>query len=153
ELPAIRKKYEEATGDAKIVLGEKLEVWRRASEKLDTEVSVLSRQLQRLADMRLGWNERFQIATHKADGKDQESWEKLKDWQKSAQATLDELTADTRTQILRMVELRSKLVNVGKKADDAKSGPAEAAAWIDQQRVNLEGTLKLYENNMLALES
>jgi potassium efflux system protein len=152
EIPAIRKQYEEASGDKKTVLGEKLEAWKRASEKLDTEVSVLCRQLQRLADMRLAWNERFEIATHKLDGTDEETWTKLKDWQKAAQDSLDTLTADTRSQILRMVELRSKLVTVAKKAEDAKGGPPEAVQWIDKQRTYLEDTLRVYENNMLALE-
>lgn len=112
----------------------------------------MSRQLQRLADMRLAWNERFQLATHKLDSTDEETWGKLKDWQKATQDSLDTLTADTRSQILRMVELRSKLVTVGKKAEDAKSGPPEAVQWIDKQRNYLEETLRVYENNMLALE-
>jgi small-conductance mechanosensitive channel len=52
-----------------------------------------------------------------------------------------------------MVDLRSEMVAITKKADDAKDGPKEIAHWIAQQRSYLENTLHVYETNMVSLET
>ena len=51
-----------------------------------------------------------------------------------------------------MIELRTKLVNVAKRAEDAQqTGPPAISQWIEKQRAALEETLRLHENNMVAL--
>jgi potassium-dependent mechanosensitive channel len=153
KVVSLRKQYREATGDSGDLLGEMLDAQKFLRDKLETEVNFSTGQLSRLADLRMAWNERYQIATHKISGQDEDSWNKMKGWQASTRATLADLTTETRSQIQGMIELRTKLVNIAKRVEDAKGGPPAISQWIEQQKAALEETLGLHENNMVALES
>ena len=155
------------TGD-RSVLAEKLEAHRRQREKLTDEIDSLTQRLGRLAQLRLAWNRRFEIAAAKSadqqpERTEQPAWAELKDWQKETQSILEELAAELRTQIFFLRTLRSSLTSITKKADAsketaAKEGPEQEAAknmlpWIELQRSQVEAMLRIHESNMVTIET
>ena len=73
-MVSLRKQYREATGEAGDLLGEMLDAQKFLRDRLDTEVNFSTGQLSRLADLRMAWNERFQIATRKISSEDAEEF-------------------------------------------------------------------------------
>jgi potassium efflux system protein len=153
KVTTARKQYRESTADTEELLGETLDGYKFARDKLDAEVNISTGQLSRMADLRMAWNERFQIATHKLSSENEDTWAKMKEWQASTHATIEDLVGETRSQIQQIVELRTKIVNVTKRADDSKGHPPAVSKWIAKQQASLEETLRLYESNMVSLES
>lgn len=155
-LAEARREHDEATGD-RTVLAERLEARQRARDRSDVEVNTLTRQLQRLAELPLAWNHRYQIATSRSGAEGTKvaaiPSDELKNWQTATKTALTDLADEARAQILRMSELRGDLATVAKKADAAKDGPAELVQWIDRQRQYLDETLRLHEANLVSIES
>ena len=163
QLTFSRQKYDESIGD-RTLPGAQWEAWQRARDKLDLEINLLTQQIQRLADVRLAWNHRYQIAAARSATVSEANLvargptspvepDDLRVWQAATKARLDELASDSRTQILRMAELRGDLATVARKIDATKDGPPELAEWLDTQRRSLEETLRLHETDLVAIES
>jgi hypothetical protein len=109
--------------------------------------------LQRLAQLRVAWSCRFQIASAKKTVADQQTWNELKDWQNETQTELDELATALRMQILRMRDLRSTLTSITKKADAAKNGPEGLLPALEMQKIHVEAMLKIREREMVIIET
>jgi small-conductance mechanosensitive channel len=137
----------------RLLLTEQLEAQRRTKEKLADEIDCLTQRLQRLAQLRLAWNHRFETAAIDGDKADREAWAKLKSLQKETKGVLDELAADLRMEILRMRDLRSSLTGVSKKAEEAANAPAELRAALESQQYQLELTLRIHERNLVMIET
>ena len=155
QLADARQQLEAANGD-KTVPTEQLEAWQRAYDRYVAEINILTRQLQRLADLRLAWNRRYQLAREPADGETaaaEVSSDDLKAWQAATKTALDDLAGETSAQILRTAELRNDLATVAKKAEATKDGPPELLPWIERQRRYLEEALRLHESNLISIES
>jgi potassium efflux system protein len=152
QLREAQQQYDAAAGD-RFVLAEKLEVQRRAREKLTDEIDSLTQRLQRLAQLRLAWNHRYQIAANNPADPDREAWARLKTLQKDTKSVLDELAADLRMEILRMRDLRSSLTSVTKKAEEAASGPDGLRSAFEMQQYQLELTLRIHERNLVMIET
>ena len=60
---------------------------------------------------------------------------------------------DLRTQISKMREVRDQLASVNKRADAAAKGPLEVLYQINLQQKQLEDTLKIYEKNLVTIET
>jgi small-conductance mechanosensitive channel len=149
-------------------LGEKLEAHRRQREKRIDEIDSLTQRLGRLAQLRVAWNRRYQIAATNSSTQphlndEPLAWTQLKEWQKETQTILDELAAELRTQIFIMRSLRSSLTSITKKADAAKEsaskeGIAKASEesvlpWIEMQRSQVEAMLRTHETNLVMIET
>lgn len=156
QLSDARRQLDAATGD-KTVPTEQLATAQRAYDKLDTEIQLLTQRLAHLNDSRLAWNRRYQLATRDQSSEQTTGEAKpvddVKSWQTETKSKLSDLSAESRSQINRMAELRGDLATVSKKADTAKDGPAELAPLIEAQRRHLEDTLRLHEANLVAIET
>jgi small-conductance mechanosensitive channel len=149
-------------------LAEKLEAHRRQREKRIDEIDSLTQRLGRLAQLRVAWNRRFQIAaansaTEPRTSGESLAWTQLKEWQLETHAVLDELAAELRTQIFIMRSLRSSLTSITKKADaakesaskegNAKAGEESVLPWIEMQRSQVEAMLRTHESNLVMIET
>ena len=150
EWVAVKRQIEQQQGDP-AVLTEKLEAWRRAMERYQTEIELLNSQTEQLGNIRLAWTRRYRIAnTHLPDGAPRpEEWET---WVEETQKTLQNLGTESRTQIQKLDLVRKDVAAVGKKLEAAKEGPAEAVRWIERQRAYLDDLLRLYESALVADE-
>ncbi len=97
QLQENQQQLEMEAGD-RTLLTEKLEAQRRAREKLSDEIDSLTQRLQRLAQLRVAWHRRFQMASDQRAAAQNASselrdWAELKSWQKETQAVLNELAA------------------------------------------------------------
>jgi small-conductance mechanosensitive channel len=135
------------------VLAENLAAQRRAHEKLSDEIDAYTQRLQYLAQLRVAWSRRFEIASAERSTADQQAWSRWKDWQKETKAALEDLAGDLRMQILRMRDLRSTLTSLTKKADDAKNGPEGLLAALELQQIQVEAMLKVRERAMVTIET
>ena len=109
--------------------------------------------MQQLAQLRLAWNRRYQIAGANRDDTDREVWGQLKSFQKETQGILDELASDLRTQIVKMSDVRNSLTSIATRADEAAKGPPEILYQIRNQQTQLEKTLRIYEENLVTIET
>jgi small-conductance mechanosensitive channel len=119
------------------------------SEQIDSQ----TQQLQQLAELRLAWDRRYEIATTNRDDTDHEYWGKLKTYQGDTKVVLDRLADDLRTQISKMRDVRDSLASTTKRADQAAKGPLDVLFQINQQQQQLEETLKIYEKNLVTIET
>ena len=147
-----QRQFDAETGD-RTVLAEQLAAHRRAHEKLSDEIDSLTQRLQRLAQLRVVWSRRYQIASTTQSAADRQAWNQLKDWQKETKAALDDLAAGLRMQILRMRDLRSTLTSITKKADAAKNGPEGLLPALETQKIHVEAMLKVREREMVIIET
>jgi small-conductance mechanosensitive channel len=157
QLQEIQQQLEMEAGD-RTLLTEKLEAQRRDREKLSDEIDSLTQRLQRLAQLRVAWHRRFQMAANQKQAVDTASseirdWAELKTWQKETQAVLNELALDLRAEISRMRELRSKITSLTKRAEALTEDPQGLLPWIGMQRSKVEATLKLHETNLGNIET
>lgn len=167
QVDQTQKQLDAETGD-RTLLTEKLEAHRRQREKLTDEIDSLRQRLGRLAQRRVAWNRRFQVATANAfpgtsAKKDTPSWSQLKEWQSETRDTLDELAAQLRNQIFLVRTLRSSLSSITKKVDAAKQEAAKTTAeqngadsvlpWLEMQRSQIDAALRTQESNLMSIES
>jgi small-conductance mechanosensitive channel len=152
QIPQLQQQLEAESGD-RTVLSETLAAERRAHEKLSDEIDSLTQRMQRLAQLRVAWSRRYQIASADRSIADQKAWNQLKEWQAQTKAALDDLAADLRMQILRMRDLRSTLTSISKKADDAKNGPEGLLPALETQKIHVEAMLKVRERDMVTIET
>lgn len=150
EWATVKRQIEQQQGDP-TVLAEKLEAWRRAMDRYQTEIELLNMQTDQLGKIRLAWTRRYQIAnTYLPDGAaSPEEWET---WVEETRKTLQDLATESRTQIQKLDLVRKDVSAVGKKLEGAKEGPPEAMRWIDRQRAYLDDLLRLYEAALIADE-
>jgi potassium-dependent mechanosensitive channel len=153
ELRNFQKQLDVAPDDAKTVLTEVVAARRRTRDKCCEEIESAQQQLQQLAQVRLAWSHRYELANSNAENADHETWAKWKQVQKDTQEILDALAADLRNQIFKMREVRSTLSFVNKKADAAANGPPEITMAFTTQQQRLEETLKIYEKNLVRIEN
>jgi small-conductance mechanosensitive channel len=144
--------FEAATGD-RTVLTEAVAALQFTRNKLSDEIDSLTQRLQKLAQQRLAWSRRYQIAAADRNNTDHEVWGHLKSIQKETNAVLDELEPDLRAQISKMRDVRNSLSSVVKKAEAAAQGPPEVAFQITVQQKQLEETLKIYEKNLITIDT
>jgi small-conductance mechanosensitive channel len=152
QLQEIQSLHDAETGD-RTVLGERLKAQQLAVEKLTDEINSLTQRLQRLAQLRIAWQRRYQTATVYASTPDKQAWSELKNWQQETQSILDELARDLRTQIFRMRDLRSSLTSVTKKIDAANNQPEASLPWLQMQQDQLEALLRTREKDLVSIES
>ena len=153
ELRNAQQQVEAATGDAKTVLVEVAAARKRSQDRYCEEMESLSQQLQQIAQVRLAWTHRYEIASTNTENADNDVWGKWKKVQKDTQNTLDALAADLRNQIFKMREVRSTLSFVNKKVEAAAKGSPEIAMALSLQKQRLEETLKIYEKNLVTIEN
>jgi len=152
KLREAQEQFDTATGD-RTIAAEKLDAERRAREKLTDEIDCLSQRLQRLAQLRLAWNHRYNLSAGKKNGSDREVWGQLQSLKKETKGILGGLAEDLRMEILRMRDLRSSLTAVSKELEAAKNGPAEMLEALDRQHHQLELTLRIHERNLVMIET
>ncbi|MEX2309998.1 MAG: mechanosensitive ion channel domain-containing protein [Pirellulales bacterium] len=152
QIHEAEQQFAAESGD-RTLLTEKLAAHRRAHEKLSDEIDSLTQRLQRLAQLRVAWSRRFQIASANLTAADQQAWNQWKDWQKETKGALDDLAAALRSQILRMRDLRSTLTSISKKADAAENGPQDLLWLLDKQKGQVEAMLKIRERDMVSIET
>jgi potassium-dependent mechanosensitive channel len=152
QIQEAQQQLDAETGD-RTVLSEKLAAQRRAHEKISDEIDSLTQRLQWLAQLRVAWNRRFQIASAGELDAEKQAWDELKDWQIETKAALSDLAASLRVQILRMRDLRTALTSITNKADAAKTGPEGLLPWLDMQKSQVEAMLKTRERDMVTIET
>ena len=152
QIQEAQKQHDAETGD-RTVLAERLEAQRKTRDKTSDEIESLTQRLQQLAELRVAWNRRYQIATASMFADKQLAWDELKIWQKGTTAALDDLAGELRTQILRMRDLRSSLTSITKKADAAKDGPVELHNWLETQKGQVEAMLRIREKDLVTIET
>ncbi len=157
QLQGIQQQLEMESGD-RTLLTEKLEAQRRAREKLSDEIDSLTQRLQRLAQLRVAWHRRFQMASNQRAAAENASaemrdWAELKSWQKETQTVLNELALDLRAEISRMRELRSKITSLTKRSEGLTEDTQGLLPWVGMQRSQVEATLKLHETNLGNIET
>ncbi|HEX5470651.1 MAG TPA: mechanosensitive ion channel domain-containing protein [Lacipirellulaceae bacterium] len=153
ELNDVKKQLASATGSERTKLIEEAAAKWRTKQKLDEQIDSLSQKLQQLSQLQTAWQRRYYIATIKKGTNDREVWLKLKGEQKETKDIIDELSSSLRIQILTMKDIRSQLTGVEKKAEAAAKGPPEVLSWIQEQQSQLEETLRIYDQRLVAIES
>ena len=152
DLRNTQRLFDAATGD-RTVLTEAVAALQFTRNKLSDEIDSLTQRLQKLAQQRLAWSRRYQIAAADRNNTDHEVWGQLKSIQKETIAVLDELEPDLRAQISKMRDVRNSLSSVVKKAEAAAQGPPDIAFQISVQQKQLEDTLKIYEKNLILIDT
>jgi small-conductance mechanosensitive channel len=152
EIKNTQQKLDAATGD-KSVLAEALTAQRRTRERLTENVDSLAQRLQQLAQLRTAWQRRYEVATAHRDQKDDELWAKFMTAQKETKGVLDQLASNLRTQIINMRSVRNSLSSAAKKLEAAAARSPELAVQIGIQQKQLEETLKIYEKNLVTIET
>ncbi len=122
---------------------------QQIAEHIESQIQ----QLQQYAELRQAWLHRYEIATTPHDDTNHDVWAKFKTVQSDTQTILDRLADDLRTQISKMREVRDQLASVNKRADAAAKGPLEVLYQINLQQKQLEDTLKIYEKNLVTIET
>lgn len=153
ELGEARKQVEGAAGADRTLLSEKMAAQWRTRQRLNEEIDSLSQRMQQLDQLQLAWSRRYEIASAKPDPNDHDAYVQLKSEQKQTRQLLDELASSLRIQILTMKTLRNDLTSASKKADAAANGPADVLSWIQVQQTQLEETLRIYDQRLVAIES
>ena len=152
ELSNTQVLFAAATGD-RTVLTEAVAALQFTHNKLSDEIDSLNQRMQKLAQQRLAWSRRYQIAAADRNNTDHEVWGQLKSIQKETNAVLDELEPDLRAQISKMRDVRNSLSSVIKKAEAAAQGPPEVVFQINVQQKQIEETLKIYEKNLILIDT
>jgi len=142
-----------AVGDGQATLVETVAAYRCLSEKLSEEVDARSQRLQMLAQLRMAWSRRYQIATADRANTNHEVWGQLKNYQKETRSIIEDLATDLRTQIQKMREVRSSISSAAKKAENAANSPRELQSAIANQQKALDDKLRIYEKNLVMIES
>ena len=123
ELRELQPRLEAETGD-RTLLTEQIEAQRRRRERRSDEIDSLTQRLSWLAQLRVAWNRRYNMAIAGGSGDTTPAgtlaWSELKDWQTETQAVIDELSASLRAQIFAIRTIRSSLTSVSKKIDAAE---------------------------------
>lgn len=152
QLREAQKQFEAEKGD-RSVLAEQVEALRRAQERLSADIDSQMQKLQRQAQLKVAWSRRFKMPSPQAAATDKETWTQLKAWYKEVKTDLASLESDARTQIFRMRDVRNLISSVNKKAEAAKDGPPVMLSWIERQQRELDATLRIYEANLVAIET
>ncbi len=147
-----QQEHDAESGD-RTVLAERLKAEQLAGDKLTDENNSLTQRLQRLAQLRVAWNRRFQTASANASTPDKHSWNELKTWQAETEEILEELARDLRSQIFRMRDLRSSLTSITKKIDAAKDGSEGLVTSLGWQRTQVEAMLRTRERDLVTIET
>lgn len=153
QLRGAQSLLDSATGDSRATLVESVAAYRCNSEKLSEEVDARMQRLQMLAQLRVAWSRRYQIATTDRANNDHEVWGQLKTYQKETKSVIEDLAADLRTQIQKMREVRSSISSAAKKAENAANGPRELQTAIANQQKALDEKLRIYEKNLVMIET
>ena len=153
ERAKTQKQLEDAAGADRLLLTEKLEAQNCTRLRLNEEIDSLSQRLQQLSELQIAWHRRYEIATSDKSNDDRDVYLQRKAQQKKTKAEISELASGLRIQILKMRELRSSLASVAKKADAAAKGPVDVLSWIQEQRSQLEDTLRLYDQKLVTIET
>lgn len=151
DLRATQQALDAETGD-RTLLTEKLETLRREQEKRTAEIDSFTQRLSRLAELRVAWSRRLEIATAGNAPIDKQRWDTLKSWQRETDEILGKLTDDLRIQIFAMRALRSSLTSIAKKAETTQDAPPEVAEFISKQRASVEAALRVHERNLGSIE-
>jgi len=147
-----KEQLDAATDANRALLTEKYQALRRTKLRLSDEVNSQIQRQQQLAELRLAWARRYQIATDHRDSTDSDVFNQLKTQQKETKAVLNELASGLRTQIGWMGEVREVLTSVNKKAETAAKDPSEVLPWIQEQQQQLEEMQRIYERNLVSIE-
>jgi small-conductance mechanosensitive channel len=156
QIRQLQQQLDAGTGD-RTLLTEQLEAQRRRRERRSDEIDSLTQRLGWLAQLRVAWNRRYQMATtnirNDSTTNDGPAWSELKDWQTETQAVIDELTASLRAQIFAIRTIRSSLTTISKKMDAAKDAPAELISALNTQHSQVEAMLRGHETNLVTIEN
>jgi small-conductance mechanosensitive channel len=156
QIRVLQQQLDAGAGD-RTLLTEQLEAQRRRRERRSDDIDSLTQRLGWLAQLRVAWNRRYQMAT--MDVRDNTTtnggpaWSELKDWQTETQAVIDELTASLRGQIFAIRTIRSSLTTISKKIDAAKDAPAELMSALNTQQSQVEAMLRSHETNLVTIEN
>jgi potassium-dependent mechanosensitive channel len=153
QLRNTQQQLDGAVGDVRATLTETVAAYQQKKEKLSEDIDYYTQRLQQIAQLRLAWSRRYEIATADRENTDHEIWGQLKTFQKETKSVLEELAQDLRTQIQKMREVRSSISSVGKRVEAAAKGPPEMAYQISQQQMWLDGKLRIYEKNLVNIET
>jgi potassium-dependent mechanosensitive channel len=153
QLRSAEQQLDAAVGDNRAILLETVAAYRRNKDKLSEEIDARTQRLQQLAQLRIAWSRRYQIATTDRANTEHEVWGQLKIFQKETKSVIEDLAADLRTQIQKMREVRSSLSSVAKKVETAAKGPPEIQLAIGNQQKALDETLRIYEKNLVTIET
>jgi small-conductance mechanosensitive channel len=121
-----------------------LEARRAACNAQQQYVTLLNRQLERLALRREAWLRRFAVHRQTA-GRGE-----LSDWARQARETLEQLARDQRLAELKMHEIRSRRVDLEKRAQEA-TDDALSQSLAEQLRVERE-LMRYNGQNITSLE-
>jgi small-conductance mechanosensitive channel len=151
DLASAKQLLDAGNGD-RATLIEVMAAKRRAQEKLSEEIESRTRRLQQFAQLRDAWRYRYELATANKENTSDEVWAQLKSVQKETKEILEQLSNDSRVQIMKMRDARSTLSSANKKAESADKATPEVKMAIDAQKSSVEETLKLYEKNLVTID-
>ena len=156
ELRELQPRLEAETGD-RTLLTEQIEAQRRRRERRSDEIDSLTQRLSWLAQLRVAWNRRYNMATAGGSGDTATAatlaWSELKDWQTETQAVIDELARQSAHQIFAIRTIRSSLTSVSKKIDAAKERSPEVLTALNTQQSQVEAMLRIHETNLVTIET
>jgi len=144
-----RRNLDAATED-RIRLTREVEAWRLARRRRQEELALLNRQLQRLGEMRTAWNRRYELAMeNELDNAEMQKWIAETD------LVLEQLKRDAISRNSQVDQLRRDAATVEKQLADAKAqnGESMGLRWLEQQRLQIQELLQLYEAALLDIEA
>ena len=138
--------------DRPVLTEQQTALWR-TKERFSEQIDAYTQRLTKFTQLRAAWQRRYQIATADPSDIGHESWVQFKTAQDETKKVLEYLATDLRMQITKMQVIRSSLASVSKKAEAAAKGPPEIALQIEVQQTQLEETLRIYEKNLISIET
>jgi potassium-dependent mechanosensitive channel len=134
-------------------LSEVVKLHQITRQRIADQIESYTQQLQQFAEQRTAWQWRYKIATSQVDDTNHEVYAQFKTVQSDTRNVLDRLANDLRNQIAKMREVRDSLTSTNKRKEAATKGPLPVLYQIDLQLTQLEDSLKIYEKNMVTIET
>jgi potassium efflux system protein len=155
ELQNARRTLEGTANDSpdRPVLSEVVKLHQVTKQRIAEQIESYTQQLQQFSEVRTAWNWRYKIATSQGNDTNHEVFSKFKDVQSDTQDVLDRLANDLRNQISKMRDIRDQLTSTNKRHEAAAKGPLNVLIPIEQQQAQLEETLRVYEKNLVTIET
>ncbi|HEX4413534.1 MAG TPA: mechanosensitive ion channel domain-containing protein, partial [Lacipirellulaceae bacterium] len=135
------------------VLSEVVKLHQVTKARIAAQIESYMKQQQQFLELRGAWEWRYKIATSHGDDTNHEIFGKLKTVQSDTHNSLDRLANDLRNQIVNMRDIRDQLTSTSKRHEAATKGPLQVLEQIEQQQTQLEETLRVYEKNLVTIET
>ncbi len=146
KLLEARQRLDETISEAPALV-EEVETWRLARESKQAEVSLLTKELVRLSEMKQLWNNRYRFANGDYKRKD------IALWTEGRKSALEQLARDERLQNTRLADLRKDLLTVDNEIEASDKLEPDVLQWVQGQRNHLRQLIGAFQGDLANIET